>query len=71
MQTLLLTGDKDFGELVYRQRLTTAGVFLIRLSGLAAESKARLVTETLQGHSHEMLNSFSVIAPGLLRIRHR
>jgi predicted nuclease of predicted toxin-antitoxin system len=69
--TLLLTCDKDFGELVYRRRLSTAGVVLIRLAGLAAESKARLVTQTLQDHCHEMLNAFSVIAPGLLRIRPR
>ena len=70
-RTLLLTCDKDFGELVYRQRLSTAGVVLIRLAGLQAESKARLVTETLQGHSHEMLDAFSVITPGILRIRPR
>lgn len=70
-QTLLLTCDKDFGELVYRQRLSTAGVVLIRLAGLMAESKARVVAETLQGHSGEMLSAFSVITPGLLRIRPR
>jgi len=70
-QTLLLTCDKDFGELVYRQRLSTAGVVLIRLAGIAAESKARIVTETLQVHCCEMLNAFSVITPGLLRVRPR
>ncbi len=68
-ETLLLTCDKDFGELVYRQRLTTAGVLLIRLGGLAAETKARLVVDTVQTHLGEMLNAFSVVTPGLLRIR--
>jgi predicted nuclease of predicted toxin-antitoxin system len=70
-ETLLLTCDKDFGELVYRQRLTTAGVLLIRLPGLAPETKARLVTDAVQIHLAEMLNAFSVITPGLLRIRSR
>lgn len=70
-ETLLLTCDKDFGELVYRQRLTTAGVLLVRLAGLAPETKARLVTDTVQTHLAEMLNAFSVITPGLLRIRSR
>ena len=34
MQNLLLTCDKDFGELVFRQQLSTAGVILIRLARL-------------------------------------
>jgi predicted nuclease of predicted toxin-antitoxin system len=70
-ETLLLTCDKDFGELVYRQRLTTAGVLLVRLAGLTPETKARLVTDALQTHHTEMFDAFSVITPGLLRIRSR
>ena len=34
VQNLLLTCDKDFGELVFRQQLSTAGVILIRLARL-------------------------------------
>ena len=30
----LLTTDKDFGELIYRQKRITSGVILIRLAGL-------------------------------------
>ena len=70
-QTLLLTCDKDFGELVFRNKLVTAGVVLIRLTGVNAENKARIVTEALRAHGGEMLGSFAVISPGLLRIRHR
>jgi len=36
----LLTADKDFGELVYRQGRLTSGVVLIRLAGLSAVRKA-------------------------------
>jgi predicted nuclease of predicted toxin-antitoxin system len=67
--TLLLTCDKDFGELVFRNRLITAGVVLIRLEGLSADKKARLVTEAVRLHSDQMLNSFSVVSPGMVRIR--
>jgi predicted nuclease of predicted toxin-antitoxin system len=31
---VLLTADKDFGELVFRQRLLHSGVLLIRLAAL-------------------------------------
>ena len=31
----LITADKDFGELVFRQRLLTHGVVLLRLAGVS------------------------------------
>jgi predicted nuclease of predicted toxin-antitoxin system len=53
-QNLLLTCDKDFGELVYCQRLTNSGVVLIRLEGLSAESKASIVSRAMKDHISEM-----------------
>lgn len=66
---LLLTLDKDFGELVFRQRLIHAGVILIRLSGLLPTTKAKIVSAALREHDDELLNAFSVIAPGSIRVR--
>ena len=36
---LLITSDKDFGELVFRQKRVHAGVILIRLEGLSGLKK--------------------------------
>ncbi len=69
-QALLLTADKDFGELIYRQKLVHTGVVLIRLSGLTAESKARIVATMFATHGVEFWDGFCVITPTLLRIRH-
>ena len=66
---LLLTADKDFGELVFRQRLASAGVVLLRLHGVSAASKAAVVLMALNAHGPEMAGAFTVISPGLLRIR--
>jgi predicted nuclease of predicted toxin-antitoxin system len=66
---LLLTADKDFGELIFRQRRTAHGVILIRLSGLSADLKAALVATALREHAAELPGSFAVIAPGGVRIR--
>src|SRR6266446_4856328 len=68
--SLLLTCDKDFGELVYRQRLTNSGVVLVRLEGLTAASKASIVSDAMMNHGSEMKEAFTVVSPGLLRIRH-
>jgi len=66
---LLLTADKDFGELVFRQRRITAGVVLIRLAGLSAGVKAEIVSVVIREHGAELLRSFTVISPGMVRIR--
>lgn len=66
---LLVTEDKDFGELVFRQRLVHLGVVLIRLGGLSAGTKAALVSQVFVAHEAEMSSVFTVISPGMVRIR--
>jgi predicted nuclease of predicted toxin-antitoxin system len=68
-QALLLTADKDFGELVFRQHRLTTGVVLLRLAGLAPDRKASLVARALAEHSPRLVGAFTVITPGRIRIR--
>ena len=68
---LLLTADTDFGELVFRQHQVTAGVVLIRLAGLSSGAKADIVSEVIRDHAAELLSAFTVISPGMVRIRPR
>ena len=65
----LITSDKDFGELVFRQHLVSYGVILVRLSGLSAELKANIVSSTITNHENEILGNFTVISPSRIRIR--
>ena len=67
---ILLTADKDFGELVFRQNQIHNGVILIRLSGLGLEAKAQTVSQTIKQHAHELTGAFCVISAGSVRIRH-
>ena len=67
---LLLTADKDFGELVFRQGRIHSGVVLLRLSGLLNATKADLVAEVFRAHAAELTGAFAVISPGAVRIRH-
>lgn len=66
---LLITADKDFGEIVFRQRRVSKGIILLRLAGLSQEKKAALVAQVIESHSRELEGSFAVITPGSLRIR--
>jgi len=69
-ESLLLTADKDFGELVFRLKKITVGVLLIRLAGLTPERKGEIVVGTINKHGNELLNAFSVVTIGAIRIRH-
>jgi len=69
--SLLITSDKDFGELIFRLQRASGGVALLRLAGLSPEKKATIVAASLRTHGDEMAAAFTVISPANLRIRKR
>ena len=66
---ILVTADKDFGELVFRQRLVHAGVLLIRLAGIDSYVKAALVAAMLERHGEELSGGFAVLSERSFRLR--
>lgn len=66
---LLLTADKDFGELVFRLGRVTTGVILVRLAGLKPRRKAEIVEACAAKYGEKMRRAFTVIAPVGIRIR--
>jgi predicted nuclease of predicted toxin-antitoxin system len=69
--SILITADKDFGELVFRRMLVSGGVLLIRLAGVEPGKKARLVVAAIEGHGGTMTGAFSVLSSSALRVRRR
>lgn len=67
--SLLLTADKDFGELVFRQHRLAPGIVLIRLAGMPPDDKASLVASVIDRHAAELPGAFTVVTPRLVRIR--
>ncbi len=70
-KSVLITSDKDFGEIIFRQKRTHYGVILIRLAGLSPIKKAKIVLESIKKYHKYMLKNFVVITPGSVRIRKR
>ncbi len=66
---LLITNDKDFGELVYRERLFSNGVVLLRFGKIEIEERIEFLTDVLLEHEEELLGAFTVITPVGVRIR--
>jgi predicted nuclease of predicted toxin-antitoxin system len=68
-RAILLTADKDFGDLVFRQHWVHPGVVLVRLAGYAPNVKAEIVAAAIKAHGHELAYGFSVITGRAVRIR--
>lgn len=68
---VLLTADKDFGELVFRLNRAHSGVVLIRLAGVSPLEKSQLVVRAFIKYGDGLIDSFTVIQTGLIRSRKR
>lgn len=66
---ILLTEDKDFGEMVYRQGAAHHGVVLVRLGDMLRGVRASLVAEAFRKHAAELAGAFTVISRAGVRIR--
>ncbi len=66
---LLLTADKDFGELVFRMGEPHSGVLLIRSVEESLDENAANTLAAISQYGTQLLNRFSVLARGALRIR--
>ena len=65
---LLLTEDKDFGQLTFASSKKPPGVILIRFPGHARQALAPAVVETLARHAERLAGSFVILEPGRLRV---
>ena len=66
---ILITSDKDFGELVHRLKQIHSGILLIRLSGVKPKEKAVIVVAAIKEHGNELHNAFTVINKTHVKIR--
>lgn len=66
---ILITEDRDFGELVIRQRLRVRGMILLELDRLSNAAEAEMVFQAVSTHADRLLGNLLVIEPGRLRVR--
>ena len=66
---LLLTNDKDFGELVYREGRVATGIFLMRFSAQDGVERARLLAEIMPELGERLNGLFATVSEGLARLR--
>lgn len=64
---VLITNDKDFGELIFLQKRLSKGIILIRVKSQSVYIKLKLIKNLLQNYSNKILNHFVVITDKKLR----
>lgn len=66
---VLITEDRDFGELVIRQRLGIRGVILLELDRLSNSAEAEAVLQVVSIHAENLIGHLVVVEPGRIRLR--
>jgi len=64
---ILVTNDKDFGELIYRERRPHKGVILLRLEDERTPNKIEVIRNLLQSHGERLGNQFVVVTEQQVR----
>jgi len=57
---IIITMDKDFGELVYHSVMNHGGILLLRLENANGSEKQRVVEKILEEHSDKLADRFCV-----------
>jgi len=68
-QRILITEDKDFGELVYRFQMPTHGIILLRFDVSHASLKIPRLLKLLKQQANRISGNFIVLDPDKVRIR--
>jgi predicted nuclease of predicted toxin-antitoxin system len=66
-QRVLITEDRDFGELVHARSRSSAGVILVRFHSRARRAKPATVVEAVAKLGSRLRDAFTVVEPGRVR----
>jgi predicted nuclease of predicted toxin-antitoxin system len=66
---IVVTNDKDFGELAFRWRQRHAGVILLRSKDDSANQRVQLVKTVLEQFGDQLEDHFTVVTERTLRMR--
>jgi len=64
---ILITNDRDFGEMVYREKRLHHGVSFLRLRDERAPSKIKALDKLLRAYSGRLVDSFVVVTETQVR----
>lgn len=68
---IIITMDKDFGELVYNQGLSHCGILLLRIKDADSKQKVKVITIIMENHQDKLKNNFCVYQGNKFRVKQK
>ena len=68
---IVVTNDKDFGDLIFAHGMAHRGVILLRLGDERAPSKIAAIARVLEGYASQIVGNFVVVTETVVRIVRR
>lgn len=68
-ERIVITCDKDFGELIYNQNLPTRGVILLRLKDETNRNKVKVLDLLFKKFKEGIKNKFIVVTESKVRVK--
>ena len=68
-ERIVITNDKDFGEMVYRDHLSQRGIVLLRLLDTSAANKQRVALTVIHRYGEQLIDAFCVATEQRSRLR--
>lgn len=65
---ILITCDKDFGDMVFRDQKKHKGIVLLRVLDESAENKIRIICWVLENHKDKLEGNFLLASDNNIRI---
>jgi predicted nuclease of predicted toxin-antitoxin system len=66
---VLITEDRDFCELIFRDGKKTYGIILVRIPAMHRENKANRITTLVNAFANELIGSMTTLTLQNMKIR--
>lgn len=67
-QRVLLTSDKDFGEITFFRKKNHSGIILLRLNSFSSSKNIEILKKILDNHHNEINGNFVVATASNIRV---
>lgn len=67
---ILITNDKDFGEMVFREKRPHRGIILLRLEDERPANKIRVLVHLIDRYADQLVGNFVVTTENRVRTIH-
>ena len=66
---IIIAEDKDFGTLIFKEKLKSKGLILFRLDDHSSKAKIKAIARVMSEYSDKLSGNFIVVSENKIRVR--